>query len=99
MLDKAFKSITSLNGLIIHSDQVWQYQHQNFQARLKELNIKQSMSRKGNSINNGLMESFFGILKSEMFYGFENDYRNIDELIMAIDEHIAYYNNKRIKEN
>ena len=56
-----------------------------------------SMSRKGNSLDNGLMESFFGIMKSEMFYGQENSYRDIEELKLAIEEYIDYYNNKRIK--
>ena len=56
------------------------------------------MSRKGNSMDNGLMENFFGLLKTEMFYDQEDKYKNIDELIIAIDEYIDYYNNKRIKE-
>ena len=57
------------------------------------------MSRKGNSLDNGLMESFFGIIKSEIFYGQENNYKNIKELKLAIEEYIDYYNNRRIKEN
>ena len=55
------------------------------------------MSRKGNSIDNGLMESFFGIMKSEMYYGLENKYKSIKDLTVAIDEYINYYNNRRIK--
>lgn len=55
------------------------------------------MSRKGNSLDNGLMESFFGIMKSEMFYGEEINYKNIEDLKLAIEEYIDYYNNKRIK--
>ena len=55
------------------------------------------MSRKGNSPDNGMMESFFGILKSEMFYGFEKSYQSLDDLEQAITEYIFYYNNKRIK--
>ncbi len=90
MLDKAFKDNKELNNLIIHSDQGWQYQHKFYTDRLEEKNIFQSMSRKGNSLNNGLIESFFGILKSEMFYGQESKYE-------SIDEYIDYYNNKRIK--
>ena len=62
-----------------------------------EKNIIQSMSRKGNSLDNGLMESFFGIMKSEMFYREENNYKNIEDLKLAIEEYIDYYNNKRIK--
>ncbi len=71
MLDKAFQKNKELDNLIIHSDQGWQYQHKFYTNKLKERNITQSMSRKGNSLDNGLMESFFGILKSEMFYGKE----------------------------
>ena len=55
------------------------------------------MSRKGNSLDNGLMENFFGIIKTEMFYGQEKNYRDIEELKLAIEEYIDYYNNKRIK--
>ena len=79
------------------SDQGWQYQHAYFVKELSEKNIQQSMSRKGNSIDNGLMESFFGIMKSEMFYGQEDQYETIEDLIKAIDEYMDYYNNKRIK--
>lgn len=97
MLDKSFKSNINFDNLILHSDQGWQYQHNSFQNLLKEKNIRQSMSRKGNSLDNGLMECFFGILKSEMFYGQEDNYKSIEELALAIDEYIDYYNNKRIK--
>lgn len=97
MLDKAFSKNKKLSNLIIHSDQGWQYQHKFYTNKLEEKNIIQSMSRKGNSLDNGLMESFFGILKSEMFYGQENKYKSIEELKNAIDEYIDYYNNKRIK--
>ena len=97
MLDKAFKDNSNINNLIFHSDQGWQYQHGFYTKRLEEKNIIQSMSRKGNSLDNGLMESFFGIMKSEMFYGQENNYKGIKELQAAIEEYIDYYNNKRIK--
>lgn len=55
------------------------------------------MYRIGNVLDNGLIENFFGIMKSEMFYGQENNYKNIEELKAAIDEYIHYYNNRRIK--
>ncbi|MDY2980007.1 MAG: IS3 family transposase [Fusobacterium sp.] len=97
MLEKAFKDNFNINNLIFHSDQGWQYQHNFYTKRLEEKNIIQSMSRKGNSLDNGLMESFFGIMKSEMFYGQEKNYKNIEELKLAIEEYIDYYNNKRIK--
>ncbi|MBQ8995600.1 MAG: IS3 family transposase, partial [Oscillospiraceae bacterium] len=47
----------------------------------------------------GLMENFFGILKCEMFYGKEAEYKNIHDLMKAIDEYIHYYNEQRIKVN
>ena len=55
------------------------------------------MSRKGNSTDNGMMESFFGILKSEMFYGYEKSFQSLKQLEQAIVNYIDYYNNKRIK--
>ena len=97
MLNKAFKDNSNINNLIIHSDQGWQYQHDFYTKRLEEKNIIQSMSRKGNSLDNGLMESFFGIIKTEMFYGQEKNYKDINELKVAVEEYIDYYNNKRIK--
>ena len=97
MLELAYKDHPALNGLIFHTDQGWQYQHPAFQNWLKNHGIEQSMSRKGNSLDDGLMEGFFGILKREMFYGFEKTFKNLDELEKAIKEYIYYYNNKRIK--
>lgn len=96
MLKKAFPA-DSYSGTILHSDQGWQYQHQSYHRFLGIKGIRPSMSRKGNSPDNGMMESFFGILKSEMFYGFEKSYQSLDDLEQAITEYIFYYNNKRIK--
>ncbi|WP_339009106.1 IS3 family transposase [Fusobacterium animalis] len=98
MLNLAFKENESYENLIFHSDQGWQYQHSSYQKRLKEKKITQSMSRKGNSLDNGLMECFFGLLKSEMFYEQEEKYKTLEELKEAIKDYIYYYNNKRIKE-
>ena len=97
MLRKAWDKHPALNGLIFHTDQGWQYQHSQFQAWLKNHGISQSMSRKGNSLDDGLMEGFFGILKREMFYGFEKQFKNLTELEDAIRDYIEYYNQKRIK--
>ena len=55
------------------------------------------MSRKGNSPDNSMMESFLGMLKSEMFYGFEKDFQSLEELEETIVNYIYYYNNKRIR--
>ena len=79
------------------SDQGWQYQHQYYHQFLEDKGIQSSMSRKGNSPDNGMMESFFGILKSEMFYGYEKMFHSLEQLEQAIVDYIDYYNNKRIK--
>lgn len=97
MLNDALENKISLIGLILHSDQGWQYQHHSYKQVLKMNSIKQSMSRKGNCLDNAMMESFFGTLKCEMFYGMEKTYSNISELKFAISEYISYYNFKRIK--
>ena len=97
MLEKAFIKIKNNTNLILHSDQGWQYQMKIYQKMLKEKVIKQSMSRKGNCLDNSCAENFFGILKSELFYPKEKEYKNIEELEKDIKEYIEYYNNSRIK--
>ncbi len=97
MLDKTFGKYPNLDGLIMHSDMGWQYQHQTYQARLREKGVIQSMSRKGNCVDNCIMESFFGTLKNEMFYGHESEFKTFDDLHKAIEKYIDYYNNERIK--
>ena len=79
------------------SDQGWQYQHQYYHQFLEDKGTQPSMSRKGNSPDNGMMESFFGILKSEMFYGYEKTFHSLEQLEQAIVDYIDYYNNKLIK--
>ena len=96
MLDQAF-SEDHYTNTILHSDQGWQYQHQYYHHFLEDKGIQPSMSRKGNSPDNGMMESFFGILKSEMFYGYEKTFHSLEQLEQAIVDYIDYYNNKRIK--
>ena len=96
MLEQAFTE-KYYENTILHSDQGWQYQHDFYHHFLEDKGIQQSMSRKGNSPDNGMMESFFGILKSEMFYGYEKTFKSIEHLEQAITDYINYYNNKRIK--
>ena len=96
MLEQAFTA-NHYENTILHSDQGWQYQHDFYHHFLKNKGIQPSMSRKGNSPDNGMMESFFGILKSEMFYGYENTFQSLEHLEQAIVDYIDYYNNKRIK--
>ena len=96
MLEQAFTE-KHYENTILHSDQGWQYQHDSYHRFLESKGIQASMSRKGNSPDNGMMESFFGILKSEMFYGYEKSFQSLKQLEQAIVDYINYYNNKRIK--
>ncbi|WP_400190029.1 IS3 family transposase [uncultured Selenomonas sp.] len=78
-----------------HSDQGWAYQMKSYTKRLKEERIFQSMSRKGNCLDNSVMENFFGLLKQEIYYG--RVYHSYEELKTAIEEYIVYYNEHCIK--
>ncbi|HEV6624613.1 TPA: IS3 family transposase [Streptococcus pneumoniae] len=96
MLEQAFTE-KHYENTILHSDQGWQYRHDSYHRFLESKGVQASMSRKGNSQDNGMMESFFGILKSEMFYGYEKSFQSLKQLEQAIVDYIDYYNNKRIK--
>ena len=98
MLESAFKGKENLGGLILHSDQGWQYQMARYQEALASKGIIQSMSRKGNCLDNCIMEGFFGLMKNEMFYGHESEFDTFDKLYAAVAAYIGFYNNRRIKE-
>ncbi len=83
-------------GMIIHSDQGFQYQHRTWRNILAQAGCKQSMSRKGNCYDNAPIESFFGHMKDEMHM--TTTYTSVPELIQAIDDHIRWYNYERIQE-
>ena len=89
MLNGLFKKLPKNAKPIFHSDQGWQYQHAEYQRLLKEHNITQSMSRKGNCMDNGAMENFFGRLKVEMFYG--EKFESVNAFIDELNEYIYYY--------
>ena len=95
MLNDAIKRLEPNDKPIIHSDQGWQYQMHHYQQRLVCKGLIQSMSRKGNCLDNASMESFFGILKSECFHG--KRFSSVDELEQTVKEYIHYYNHERIK--
>jgi len=97
MLKKAFKKIPETTNLMLHSDQGWQYQMKQYQYLLKEKGIIQSMSRKGNCLDNAIIENFFGTLKSELFY--IQKFSSLEQLKQEIINYINYYNNERIKSN
>ena len=90
MLDKAFEKIPDGTGLILHSDQGWQYQQM-----LREKGVRQSMSRKGNCLDNAVIENFFGLLKSELLY--LQEFRSMEHFKLELIEYLDYYNNRRIK--
>ena len=95
MLDKAFSKIPDNTNLILHSDQGWQYQHKQYQRMLSGKGIRQSMSRKGNCLDNAVMENFFGLLKSELLYLME--FESMDHFKQELIKYLDYYNNHRIK--
>ena len=95
MLDKAFEKIPDGTGLILHSDQGWQYQHRRYQRMLREKGIRQSMSRKGNCLDNAVIENFFGLLKSELLY--LQEFQSMEHFKQELVEYLDYYNNRRIK--
>lgn len=87
---------SKVKGAILHSDMGWQYQMEKYEQKLAELKLIQSMSRKGNCLDNSPTENFFGRMKEEMYYGKENLYSDTDSLIRAIVKYIEYYNEERI---
>ena len=95
MLDKAFKKRDIHGNLILHSDQGWHYQHKAYQKALEDRGITQSMSRKGNCLDNAMMENFFGLMKNELLY--LQDWNSVDQFKKALRTYIRYYNNDRIK--
>jgi putative transposase len=95
MLKKAIKKLKQEDTPLLHSDQGWQYQMPAYQRQLQQRRLEQSMSRKGNCLDNAAMESFFGTLKSELFH--IQKFASIDHLETAIRDYIHYYNNDRIK--
>jgi putative transposase len=95
MVRLAFENLPDGTNLILHSDQGWQYQHKHYQELLKDKGVSQSMSRKGNCLDNAVMENFFGLLKSELLYlqGFDS----LEHFQAELIDYLDYYNNRRIK--
>jgi putative transposase len=95
MLKKALARLKAGDAPLMHSDQGWQYQMLAWRCQLADRGLTQSMSRKGNCLDNATMESFFGTLKSEFFY--LNKFENIERLEDGLRQYIHYYNHERIK--
>jgi putative transposase len=97
MLNSTIRRLAGDSKPILHSDQGWQYQMKQYRKILHENNIIPSMSRKGNCLDNAIIENFFGTIKAEMFY--LKKYQSIQELAVDIKEYIHYYNHTRIRIN
>ena len=95
MLDSAASQLPLGAAPILHSDQGWQYQHKLYQKKLADYGIIQSMSRKGNCLDNAVMDNFFGLLKSELLYLQEFD--SMEHFKQELIDYLDYYNNCRIK--
>jgi len=91
-VEKYFKrNSLNLSNFLLHSDHGFQYTNGEYHTRLKELGITQSMSRRGNSVDNAPIESFFGHMKDEIEYS----KLSFPELEALIDEYMLEYNYKR----
>ena len=86
------KNIVSLKDILIHSDQGFHYTNPDYISRIKSSEMTQSMSRKGNCIDNSPMETFFGHFKDEVDY---KNCKTFEELYALTAEYINYYNNDR----
>jgi len=95
MLEQALRRLPEGAKPLLHSDQGWHYRYPSYRARLKKAGLQQSMSRKGNCLDNATMESFFGTLKSEFFY--RERFDSVAQLQAGLADYIHYYNHERIK--
>ena len=95
MVDSAARRLPPGAAPILHSDQGWQYQHKHYQKKLTDYGIIQSMSRKGNCLDNAVMENFFGLLKSELLY--LQNFESMEHFKQELIDYLDYYNNRRIK--
>lgn len=95
MLEQAFERLNPEEKLVLHSDQGWHYQMAKYQKALADRNIIQSMSRKGNCLDNAVIENFFGILKTELLY--LQEFESVDHFLQELDDYMVYYNQKRMK--
>ncbi len=95
MLEQALGRLQSGDQVVLHSDQGWHYQMKRYQETLKQYRITQSMSRKGNCLDNAVIENFFGLLKSELLY--LQEFESMAHFEQELQDYIHYYNHKRMK--
>ena len=100
MIGKMLKNVEenghSLNNVLLHSDQGWQYTHEEYINYLKKKQTIQSMSRKGNCLDNSPTECLFSVIKREFWFEEENRFKSFKEFKTALEKYISYYNNDRI---
>ena len=94
-LNKAFKKEKDVHGLILHSDQGFQYTSNEYKVICASKGISISMSRKGTPIDDSPMESWHGILKKETLYN--NNITSLEHYIQLVEEWIVFYNSTRLK--
>ena len=95
MMHSAKRKIKDTSGVMLYSNQGWHYQHMQYQQTLKKYGITQSMSRKGNCLDNAVMENFLGIMKTELLY--LQEFSDMEVFKRELRKYINYYNNYRIK--
>lgn len=93
-LSEAISTLAEDETPMMHSDQGFQYQHASWQKLLSEAKMPQSMSRKGNCLDNSVMENFFGHLKEEMFH--RQEFTGLEAFASELDDYIHWYNYERI---
>ena len=95
MLDKALATIDEKTKLIIHSDQGWHYRHIAYRTTLESRGLQQSMSRKGNCLDNAVAENFFGHFKEEFLR--QGTFANLNQFRSELDTYIHWFNHDRIR--
>jgi putative transposase len=94
-LHKALRKTRDPSGMVLHSDQGFQYFSTEYRTVCESKGILVSMSRKGTPLDNAVIESFHSILKKETLYN--NDIKNHEEYIKLIKQWLNFYNTKRRK--
>jgi putative transposase len=95
MLEKAFLRLSPADKPMIHSDQGWHYRHLNYQHALQRRGLVQSMSRKGNCLDNAVAENFFGHFKEEFLR--QQTFTSVSHFRTELDAYITWFNNDRIR--
>ena len=93
LLDRLLAKMPEGETPVLHSDMGWQYQHEAWTGRLREAKITQSMSRKGNCIDNGATEQVFGHIKDEFFRG--RSWADFESFKSDLDAYVVHWNTMR----